>query len=83
LFIGRRPTAEDRILIIDDVITDGGTKFEMVKLLKESTGAKITGVVVGVDRSEPGAVEAFERESGVKLYAIARSDEVQAAARAQ
>ncbi len=84
LFIGRKPTRDDRVLIVDDVITDGGTKFEMVNLLKAATDAQIVGVLVGVDRSEPGAVEAFERETGVKLYSIAKAAEVQeAATRAQ
>ncbi len=83
LFIGRKPTKDDRVLIVDDVITDGGTKFEMVTLLKENTNAQIVGVLVGVDRSEPGAVETFEREAGVKLYSIANAAEVQAAASRQ
>jgi orotate phosphoribosyltransferase len=81
LFIGRRPAKGDRVLIVDDVITDGGTKVSSVKLITEVTEAKVVGVLVGVDRSAPGVVETFERETGVKLYAIAQAVEVQAAAR--
>src|SRR5688572_28127419 len=61
-FLGRSPARGDRVLIVDDVITDGGTKFEMVNLLRNTTEAEVVGVLVGVDRSEPGSVEAFERE---------------------
>ena len=82
-FIGRRPAAGDRVLIIDDVITDGGTKVSAVKLITEMTEARVMGVLVGVDRSAPGTVEAFERATGAKLYAIAEAAEVQAAARRQ
>jgi orotate phosphoribosyltransferase len=79
IFIGRRPAQGDRVLIIDDVITDGATKFEMVNLLREATEAEIVGVLVGVDRSEPGVVETFEREAGMRLWSIADAGALQAA----
>lgn len=71
LFIGHQPRAGERILIVDDVITDGGTKVEMIDLLRDNTEATVVGVVVGVDRSEPGTVERFEQETGVRLWSIA------------
>ncbi len=50
LFVGYQPKTEDHILIIDDVLTTGGTKLEAIDLLKKSFPAKIEGILVTVDR---------------------------------
>lgn len=43
----------DRILIVDDVLTDGRTKKDIVTLLSTyKEGITVIGVVVGVDRQE-------------------------------
>jgi hypothetical protein len=51
----------------------------MVNLLREATEAEIVGVLVGVDRSEPGVVDTFEREAGMRLWSIADAGALQAA----
>jgi orotate phosphoribosyltransferase len=79
VFLGRTPRKGDRVLIVDDVVTDGGTKVEMINLLRATTEAEVIGILVGVDRSETGAVETFEREVGVPLWAIATARELQEA----
>ena len=78
LIVGRKPVRGDRIVIVDDVITDGGTKYEMVEFLQSNTDAEIVGVVVGVDRSEPGTVEAFKERLGIPLLAITDFATIQA-----
>ncbi|NOX87505.1 MAG: orotate phosphoribosyltransferase [Calditrichaeota bacterium] len=50
VFVGYQPQKGDRILIIDDVLTTGGTKLEALKLLRESFEARIEGILVTVDR---------------------------------
>ncbi len=50
VFVGYQPTAEDHILIIDDVLTTGGTKLEAIDLLKQHFTATIEGILVTVDR---------------------------------
>lgn len=80
LLIGRQPATGERVLIVDDVMTDGATKLEMLHLLRATTAATVVGVLVGVDRSEPGTVEAFEKEAGVKVYAITTAEQLQRAA---
>lgn len=50
LFVGYQPKAEDHILIIDDVLTTGGTKMEAIDLLKKSFPSKVEGILVTVDR---------------------------------
>ncbi|AAL81158.1 orotate phosphoribosyltransferase [Pyrococcus furiosus DSM 3638] len=57
----------DRVLLVEDVTTTGGSVLRAAKILKEA-GAEITGIFVVVDREE-GAKEAIEKE-GFKLYPL-------------
>jgi len=50
LFVGYRPQANDHILIMDDVLTTGGTKLEAIELLKQHFKASVDGILVTVDR---------------------------------
>ncbi|MFX1317888.1 MAG: orotate phosphoribosyltransferase [Promethearchaeota archaeon] len=58
----------DQILVIDDLITDGGSKLEAVEALREA-GAKVTDVLVAVDREQGGA-EQLKKEK-IKLHKLA------------
>lgn len=70
----------DRVLIVDDVFTDGGAKLETLELLKQHSNPAVTGVVVGVDRAEPGAMERFAKKTGgLPVLSICTIDEVQSA----
>lgn len=70
-FLGGALAPGTRVLILDDVITDGGTKYETIDLLAEQPDVRVAGVVVGVDRSEdPVIVEQFERQTGVPLMSL-------------
>lgn len=72
-----------RVLIIDDVITDGSAKRESVALIR-AQGAEPAGVVIMLDRMErtgsdealsaESAVQAFERTTGTPVIAIANLD---------
>ena len=72
-----------RVLIIDDVITDGAAKRESVALIR-AHGAQPAGVVIMLDRRErigsddalaaESAVQAFERSTGTPVIAIADVD---------
>ena len=69
-----------RVVVIDDVITDGASKRESVELLR-SAGGEPAAVLIALDRMERGgsddnlsahsAVEDFEREYGLPVIAIA------------
>ena len=69
-----------RVVIIDDVITDGASKRESVELIR-AAGAEPAAVLIALDRMERGgpddnlsacsAVEDFEREYGLPVVAIA------------
>jgi len=70
---------EDRVVIVDDVFTDGGAKLETLDLLRESAQPDVVGVVVGVDRSEPGALGKFDESSGgVPVHAICGMSDIRA-----
>ena len=69
-----------RVVIVDDVITDGASKRESVELLRAAGGAPVA-VLIALDRMERGgtdehlsersAVEEFEREYGLPVISIA------------
>src|SRR5438105_10247737 len=71
----------DKAVIVDDVITTGGTKYEAIAKLRES-GCEPLGFIIAFDRSEPAegssltAKEAFEKETGVPVYALANVNDV-------
>jgi len=71
-----------RVLIVDDVITDGGAKRESIELIR-SQGATPAGVVIAFDRMERGkgeasAVAELEGEFGIRVVAVATLDHLQA-----
>ena len=73
--MGRVPTSEDRIVLVDDVITDGATKVETINRLKKALKAHVTGLIISVDRKEKNAkggnaITALEEVTGVEVQAI-------------
>jgi len=71
----------DKAVIVDDVITTGGTKYEAIQKLRES-GCEPLGFIIAFDRAEPAegntvtAKEAFESETGLPVYALANVNDV-------
>ena len=75
LLIGTPIKKGSRVLIIDDIITDGGTKREAVNFIRQQGGQPV-GLVIAFDRQERGttdlsATQEFEREYAIPVYAIA------------
>ena len=74
-----------RVMIVDDVITDGAAKREALELIR-AHGAQPAGVVIMLDRmertgaegalSEVSAVRAFEEATGVPVVSIATLDDL-------
>ena len=73
-------TLRGRVVVIDDVITDGASKRESVDMIR-AAGAEPAAVLIALDRMERGgtddnlsahsAVEDFERDYGMPVIAIA------------
>ena len=64
-----------RALIIDDVITDGGSKREAIEIIR-AQGATPAGVLIALDRQERGqgelsATQEVSREYGLPVTSIA------------
>lgn len=57
----------DHVLLIDDLITDGGSKMPAIEAVRE-VGAKVEGILVILDR-EQGGRDALEKE-GYRLYSL-------------
>ncbi|MEZ4384230.1 MAG: orotate phosphoribosyltransferase [Nannocystaceae bacterium] len=56
-FVGAKPEAGMRVVLVDDVITSGISIREAVALLKRTADVEVAGVVVAVDRQERGRSE--------------------------
>ena len=74
-----------RVVIVDDVITDGASKRESVDLLRAAGGAP-AAVLIALDRMERGgsddklsarsAVEDFEQDYGLPVISVATLDDL-------
>lgn len=75
-FVGRTLTDNERVVIIDDVMTSGKALREVLPKLKSAANINVTGMVITVDRmekaldSDKSAVQAAYDEFGVKVYSI-------------
>jgi orotate phosphoribosyltransferase len=80
-FLGSDIKNGDRIILVDDVMTTGATKYEAVKLLRSLGDIKIQGLVIGLNRMELGengkdAAAEFTRETGVPVWSIITARDV-------
>ena len=68
-----------RVLVVDDVIS-AGTAFAAARQLIEQAGARVSALVVGLDRQERGTGEASARSeiesNGVSVIAVASLDDL-------
>jgi len=83
VFVGMKPGAGDKLLIVDDVMTAGTALRDSVQMLKEhAPEAKVVGSVIAVDRKERGndarisAVAETEYELGFPIFPIIDIDEI-------
>ena len=73
--VGKAPEADDQVVMVDDVITDGATKITMIRRIKEATSAAVTGLIIALDRREQNAeggnsITSLESTTGVAVHAI-------------
>ncbi len=69
-----------RVMIVDDVITDGGAKREAIELIRVQ-GAEAAGILIAFDRMERGrgersAVQELTLEFGLPVIAIATLEDL-------
>lgn len=63
--------SKSQAVVVDDVISDGGTKVEMMAALKEKFGIVPLGVIVVVDRRPSAAATSFPLVSLLKIDDLA------------
>ena len=64
----------DRVAVIEDVITTGGSALKAIAALR-AAGGTVAGVLALVDREEGGR-ETIEREAGVPVVSLTRASEI-------
>ena len=79
--VGKIPGKDDRIVIVEDVITAGTAIRESMELLKILDLGRVESIIIAVDRMEKGrgeqsALAELEQEFGVKVYPIVTIREV-------
>ncbi len=80
-FIGKDLTKVSTVLVIDDVITDGLTKYETIEMLRQFPGLKISKFVIGVDRQDVDQMgrpwlQKFVADTGIDVVAMTTKEEV-------
>ena len=83
-FVGQTPGPEDRLVLVDDVITDGETKREAVEALRAAfPHSPIDALVIALDRMEQNAqgedaVRQFESRTGIPVVALMTLSDLEA-----
>ena len=80
-FVGYDLSLARRALVIDDVITDGGAKYEAINMLSQFPQLAIKAFIVGVDRQEVDAdgllcLSKFSKASGLNVLAMTTKEDV-------
>lgn len=75
--------AQKRVLIVDDVVTDGAEKRHAARLVEEA-GGTVRGVLIGLDRAESGfemkdglpQLDFSETGNSIPIYSVAHLNDV-------
>ncbi len=79
--VGYKLQNQDKILIVEDVITAGTAIRETLPQIMAAASVKIEGLIISVDRMEKGqgnktAIQEIEEEFGIKTYPIVTVKEI-------
>ena len=63
-----------RVILVDDVMTTGGTKIDAIEKVNKTLKCEVVGIVIAVDRMEKAyrmsAMDEFKEKTGIPVYAI-------------
>ena len=82
MFVGKKLTDGEKVVIIEDVMTSGKAMAEVYPKLKGAANVDITGMIITVDRMEralegtQSAVQAVYEKYGVPVYAIVTMEDI-------
>ncbi|MCU0286877.1 MAG: orotate phosphoribosyltransferase [Acidobacteria bacterium] len=80
-FVGCDLTKAKTAILLDDVFTDGGTKYEVFDMLSNFKQLKVRAIVIGVDRQEINEagepyLKIFKEKTGMDVYSLATKESV-------
>jgi orotate phosphoribosyltransferase len=76
VFVGKQPADNDRIIIVDDVVTSGKALGESLPKLRGAAKVDVTAMIITVNRmekalnSELSAVQQIYKDYGIKVFSI-------------
>ena len=75
IFVGYKPGAGEKVVIVEDVITAGTAIRETMEIMKTVPGVEVVATFVMVDRKEKGkgekgAMKEIEEEFGFPVYSV-------------
>ncbi|MGN0607689.1 MAG: orotate phosphoribosyltransferase [Oscillospiraceae bacterium] len=82
MFVGKKLTDGEKVVIIEDVMTSGKALKEVMPKLTGEAKVNVTGMVITVDRmekalnSDNSAVQEAYKEFGVKVYSIVTINDI-------
>ena len=82
MFVGKKLTDGEKVIIIDDVMTSGKALRESLPKLESAAKVDVTAMVITVDRmeksltSENSAVQDAFAEFGIKVYSIVNINDI-------
>ena len=81
VIVGRKMKDDEKIAIIEDVITAGTAIRTVLPLLKEQADVDITALIISVDRMEKGkgelsAVQEVKKDFGINVYSIVTMEDI-------
>lgn len=80
MFVGFEMDDKSNVVIVDDVMTTGGTKVEAIEKIQKGLNAKVKGIIIAVDREEIGikksAIQEFSEKTGVPVHSIVKISEI-------
>lgn len=85
LFVGKQLQDNEKVIIIEDVMTSGKALREILPKLKAAANVEIVGMIISVDRrekaldSELSAVAEAKKQFGVDVYSVVTMDDIIAA----
>ena len=79
-FVGADLDKDARVIMVDDVITTGGTKIEAMEKIQKTLQAEVLGVVIAVDRQErvtnKSAIDEFSDQTGIPVYSLTNVSDI-------
>lgn len=81
VIVGKKLCDNEKVVIIEDVITAGTAIRQVLPVLKAAADVDITGMIISVDRMEKGtgelsAVQQVYNDFGIKVYPIVTVNDI-------